>query len=99
MQKYFVLGTIREFVGSHYDTSGSVFTLELVDLGRNEEELNPLAISHTPMNTSQRPPGSEETRPRPDPMTSDNIPKRMIAYPIRPQTAKNRGTNFALYNV
>src|ERR671921_236215 len=61
--------------------------------------LNPLTISHPPMNTSHRPPGIEETRPRPDPMTSDTIPKKIMAYPTRPQMAKSLGTNFARYNV
>src|SRR4030088_3176993 len=62
-------------------------------------ELNPLAMSHTPMHTSHRPPGIEEARPKPDPMNSDSMPTKMIAYPTRPQMAKSRGTNFALYNV
>src|ERR1044071_2527261 len=60
-------------------------------------ELNPLVISHTPTNTSHSPPGMEERSPRPDPMTADNIPTKMVAYPTRPQTASHRGANCALY--
>ena len=61
--------------------------------------VNPFTISHTAMNTSHRPPGIEEARPRPEPMTSEIIPQKMIAYPTRPQIASGRGTSLALYSV
>ena len=45
----------------------------------NADELNPLAISHTPMNISHKPPGSEERSPKPEPITADSIPTKMTA--------------------
>src|SRR4051812_36345456 len=60
------------------------------------EELNPLAISHTPMNNSHRPPGIVWSRLRLNPRTSNTDPHRRIAYPTRPQTPTSRGTNCVL---
>src|SRR5687767_12009221 len=62
----------------------------------NADGLNPLAISHTPMNTSHRPPGIAWIVSRLNPRTSNTDPPRMTAYPTRPQTAKSLGTNFDL---
>ncbi len=55
------------------------------------DELNPFIISHTPMNTSHRPPGIEEISPKPDPIISEIIPQKMITYPTMPHTAIQRG--------
>src|SRR6266567_4556952 len=43
------------------------------------ELLNPLAISHTPMNSSHRPPGIVWMRLRLKPITSNTDPPRMTA--------------------
>ena len=96
---YFVLGAIHEFVGAGNGTSGSAGLLVLVAWETNAEELNPFTINQPPVNISHKPPGSEEARPKPDPIISDSIPTKMMAYPTRPQIARTRGTNFALYNV
>src|SRR5680860_1088157 len=60
------------------------------------EALNPLAISHTPMNTSHRPPGMAWIESRLNPSTSSTDPNRIVAYPTKPHTATSLGTNCAL---
>src|SRR5215218_5982037 len=72
------------------------FTSAWADSETNADGSNPLAISHTPMNISHRPPGIAWIVSRLNPRTSTTDPPRMTAYPTRPQTAKNRGTNFDL---
>src|SRR5918994_5176294 len=72
------------------------FTSAWADSETNADGLNPLAMSHTPMNTSHRPPGIAWIVSRLNPRTSTTDPQRMTAYPTRPQTARIRGTNFAL---
>src|ERR1044071_2124991 len=94
-----MLKPIHELAGSRYGTSGSAKLLVLAGWETTAEELNPLTISHTPMNTSHKPPGREERSPRPDPMTADSMPTRMVAYPTSPQTDSQPGTSFALNNV
>ena len=79
----------------HKLSSVSAMLIDLCSFG----SLNPLTISHTPINTSHKPPGIEETSPRPDPITADTIPQKMEAYPTRPHKASNCGTSFVLYNV
>jgi hypothetical protein len=59
-------------------------------------KLNPLAINHTPMNSSHRPPGIAWIELKLKPRTCNTDPHSRIAYPIRPQTAKSRGTNCVL---
>src|ERR1035437_5208640 len=61
--------------------------------------LNPLTISHTPINTSHKPPGIEETSPSPDPIIADTIPQKMVAYPTMPHKASHCGTSLVLFNV
>ena len=57
--------------------------------------LKPLAISQMPKKISNRPPGIVATRPVPaKPRSSSTHPAARIAYPTRPQIAKNRGTRF-----
>jgi hypothetical protein len=63
--------------------------------GGCDELLNPLTISHTPMNSSQRPPGMAWMELRLKPRTCNTDPDSRIAYPMRPQTARSRGTNCA----
>ena len=79
---YVALGGLHELAAA-----GSPGWLVLVAWETNAAALNPFIISHPPTNTSHNPPGSSETRPRPDPMSSAIIPQQMIAYPTRPQTA------------
>ena len=55
------------------------------------EGLNPLTISHTPMNTSHRPPGMAWTEFSWNPRICRTDPSRMTAYPTRPHTARGRG--------
>jgi hypothetical protein len=94
---YFIyIEAIHEFAGFGDVRSCFAGLLVLVAWESNAEGLNPLTINHTPTNTSHKPPGREETKLRFDPRTPDNIPQKMMAYPTRPQTAIQRGTNLAL---
>src|SRR5688500_8296817 len=56
---YVVLSAIHDCAESGYAKSGSARVLVRVAWGTNADALKPLTISHTPMNTSHRPPGSE----------------------------------------
>src|SRR5687768_594719 len=92
---YVVLGALHECAGTGDGASGTARVLVLGAWETNADALNPMTISHTPTTASHRPPAYEERSPRPDPKTAETIPHKMIAYPSRPQTASQRGTNFA----
>src|SRR6186713_254082 len=83
--------------GAALPTRGGVTTGVLAEMlgsdGICDEVLNPLAINHTPMNSSHRPPGMAWIEFRLRPRTCNTDPNSRIAYPMRPQIAKSRGTN------
>src|SRR5690349_14118160 len=89
------VGALHECAGTGCGASGGARVLVLGAWETNADALNPLTISHTPTTTSHRPPAYEERSPRPEPMTAEAIPHKMIAYPSRPQMASHRGTNLA----
>ena len=66
-------------------------------LGRGEV-WNPLAISHTPMNTSHSAPGMACIELSWNPRISNTYPQSRTAYPARHHPARKRGTSWLRQN-
>jgi len=78
-------------------TTGEPIMAGLIGSEPDAAALQPLAISHTPaMKISHRPPGSVWISIKLTPRTSNTGPHRMTAYRTSPQTARTRGSKWAL---